>query len=65
MPLGILTEGAGTVVNMENLTSGMQTLFSLAGSVLDFCLANPVLCLCFAGGFVTIAVGIIHSVKNI
>ena len=50
---------------MENLTNAMSTLMTMAGTMLDTVLANPVLAICFGAGFVGIITGVIHKVKNI
>lgn len=50
---------------MENLTSAISTLTTMAGDLLNVALANPVLALCFAGGVIGIVAGVIHTVKKL
>lgn len=50
---------------MENLTSAISSLTSMAGDLLNTALGNPVLALCFAGGIIGIIAGVIHTVKNL
>lgn len=49
---------------MESITTAVESLMTLAGSLLTTVLANPVLALFFGAGIIGIVFGIIRKAKH-
>ncbi len=54
----------GASGGMASVTEGVNNLMTLASTMLNAILENPVLATLFAAGFVGIAVGIVHKLKH-
>ena len=49
---------------LSAINTGIAELLSIATTILNAILANPVLALLFAGGFATVAIGLISQLKH-
>lgn len=50
---------------METISTSMTQVLTLAGTVLDTVLANPVLALFFCCGIVGTVIGVVHKLKRV
>lgn len=50
---------------MEGLNTAVESLMTLAGTMLTTITANPVLCIFFASGLVGIVIGIVRKIKHV
>ena len=50
---------------MEAITTGVESLMTMASTMLTTITGNPILCALFAAGFVSVAIGIVRKLKRV